>query len=401
MKKILTMYQLLILLVISAMSVGISAQQTINGSITHDNGQRSYTLYVPASYSGNTPVPLVLNFHGYTSSATVQMNTGDFRAIADTAGFIIVHPQGSLFNGNTHWNVGGWTVGSTADDVGFTSALLDSLSAEYLIDPDRVYSTGFSNGGYFSFKLACQLGDRIAAIASVAGSMTPEIYNACSPTHSTPVLQMHGTNDNVVPYNGANWTRSIDDAMQYWVDYNNCETTPVTTALEDINTSDGSTVEHIVYHGGDNGATAEHYKITGGRHTWPGNAQGGFGTNMDINASVEIWRFFSRYDINGLMNPTGIREIAEQSPNNFRLSQNFPNPFNPSTIISFTIPEAAYVVLTVYNTLGESVAILAEENLSAGAYQYDWQAENLPGGVYFYRLQAGNFQSVKKAVLLK
>lgn len=83
------------------------SQETINGTITHNGVQRSYILYLPAGYDGMTPMPLVLNFHGYGSNASEQMWYGDFRSIADTAGFLIVHPLGSLFNGITHWNVGG------------------------------------------------------------------------------------------------------------------------------------------------------------------------------------------------------------------------------------------------------------------------------------------------------
>ena len=141
------------------------SQQTINGSIIHDNLQRDYILYVPALYNATNPTPLVFNFHGYTSNAFDQMWYGDFRSIADTAGFIIAHPMGSLDNsGITHWNVG-WG-GSTVDDIGFTAALIDSLSANYNINQDRIYSTGMSNGGYFSYHLACNLSTKIAALES-------------------------------------------------------------------------------------------------------------------------------------------------------------------------------------------------------------------------------------------
>ncbi|MCF8247979.1 MAG: hypothetical protein K9J37_22640 [Saprospiraceae bacterium] len=165
------------------LSLSIKAQQTINGSIMHDGIQRNYVLFIPAIYAGDSPVPLVLNFHGYTSSAEQQMFYGNFRPIADTANFIIVHPQGTLFNSNTHFNVGGWTIRSTVDDVGFTAALIDSHAATYNINLNRVYSTGMSNGGFMSFLLACQLSDKIAAIASVTGSMTPEAFNSCNPQH--------------------------------------------------------------------------------------------------------------------------------------------------------------------------------------------------------------------------
>lgn len=294
-----------ILLNLLAFHYFVFSQQTISESISHDGMQREYIIYIPANYTGNTAFPLVLNFHGYGSNASQQMWYGDFRPIADTAEFLIVHPQGTLFNGITHWNVGGWTIGSTTDDVGFVEALLDSLSADYNIDSTRIYATGMSNGGFMSFLLASQLSERIAAVGSVAGSMTPETYNNSNPQHPTPIMQIHATTDNVVPYYGAIWTLAIEEVLQYWVEYNNCSTPPTITALPDIDPNDGSTVEHIVYGDGDNYVNVEHYKVTGGGHTWPGSDFGGEGTNYDMDASAEIWNFFSRYDINGLMGVTG------------------------------------------------------------------------------------------------
>ncbi len=149
-----------------------------------------------------------------------------------------------------------------------------------------------------SFLLACQLSNRITAVASVTGSMTPETYNACAPQHPTPVLQIHGTDDNVVPYNGAVWTRSIEDVLDYWVDFNSCDGSMKTVSdLANTSTADGSTVDYITYPCTAENAAVEHYQVAGGFHTWPGAE--GPGTNQDINASVEIWRFFSQYALTG------------------------------------------------------------------------------------------------------
>ena len=128
---------LLILFIIPFFSF---SQQTIYGNITHDNILRSYILYIPDIYSSNKAAPLIFNFHGYTSNAYDQMLYGDFREIADTAGFLVVHPQGTLdFGGSTHFNVG-WG-GSFVDDIGFTNLLLDTISNKYNINLNRVYST--------------------------------------------------------------------------------------------------------------------------------------------------------------------------------------------------------------------------------------------------------------------
>ncbi|GAB5517917.1 MAG: PHB depolymerase family esterase [Rhodothermales bacterium] len=273
---------------------------TISATLEHDGQARDYILYVPASYTGEAEVPLVLNFHGYTSSAEDQMEYGDFRPIADTAGFIVVHPQGTLLDGKTHWNVGGWTLASTVDDVAFTSALIDAIAAEYAIDLDRVYSTGMSNGGYMSFLLACQLSDQIAAVASVTGSMTPQTMADCTPGHPTPVLQIHGTQDSVVPYGGnPAWTHAVSEVVDYWTGHNGAASTAASTDLPDTRTDDGSTVTHHVHAAEGTYAPVEHMEITGGDHTWPGNAFGGDGTNYDINASALVWDFFARYDRDG------------------------------------------------------------------------------------------------------
>ena len=375
-------------IIISALAIHFSlyAQQTITESITHDGMQREYILYVPETYTGNSAASIVLNFHGYGSSATQQMWYGDFRPIADTADFLIVHPQGTLFNGISHWNVGGWTVGSTVDDVGFVEALIDSLSVDYNIDSTRIYATGMSNGGFMSFLLASQLSEKIAAIGSVAGSMTPETYNNSNPAHPTPILQFHGTADGVVPYNGAIWTLSVEDALQYWVDYNHCNTLPSITPLPDIDPNDGSTVEHIVYSGGDNEVNVEHFKVLGGEHTWPGSDFGGAGTNYDIDASVEIWTFFSRYDINGLMGVTGTETINN---NDFKLSV-YPNPTTSFIIIDHIFQSSKeYEVRTVKGNMVLS-GVVSSKN-----YRID--LSGLPAGFYILKVDNQNVKIWKTA----
>lgn len=359
-------------------------QQTISATITHDSLQRSYILYVPANYSAETTMPLVFNFHGYTSNATDQMWYGDFRPIADTAGFLIVHPQGTLLDGKTHWNVGGWTTASTVDDVGFTLALLDSLSDQYNIDPDRVYSTGMSNGGYMSFLLACQASDRFAAIASVTGSMTPETYSACNPQHPTPVLQIHGTADGTVPYTGAIWTRSIDDVVAYWNNFNQCDSEALLTSYPDQQPNDGSTAEEFLYGNGENGVSTIHVKIDGGGHTWPGTAFASGSTNQDFSASERVWNFFAQYDINGLMNTTGsVREQAPQIPVSI-----FPNPSEGIFQIHYDSPHKTPI--SVLTLAGQSVyeGIIQNGSLEIDLFEF-------PDAMYLFRVGNQMFRMYK------
>jgi len=272
----------------------------VRASLEHGGQAREYILYVPASYTGDDEMPLVLNFHGYTSNAADQMAYGDFRPIADTAGFIVVHPQGTLLEGNTHWNVGGWTLASTTDDVAFTSALIDVIADAYAINRDRVYATGMSNGGYMSFLLACQLSDQIAAVASVTGSMTPQTLAGCAPQHPMPVMQIHGTQDSVVPYTGnAVWTLAVTDVVDYWATHNEAAPSAAITRMPDTQPDDGSTVTRHVHAANGTYAPVEHLEVVGGDHTWPGTVFGRTGTNQDVNASALVWRFFAKYDIRG------------------------------------------------------------------------------------------------------
>ena len=291
------------------------AQQTINASINHGGLERDYTLYIPASYSAGTEVPLLFNFHVYTSNATIQMFYGDFRAIADTEGFIIVHPEGTVDNnGKSHWNVG-WG-GSTVDDIGFTEALMNELIGTYSIDNNRIYSTGMSNGGFMSYQLACELSDRIAAIASVTGTMNMGWFTSCNPNRPIPVMEIHGTADSTVSYAASWYTESITDVMDFWVNFNNCNSSSIVTAVPNTSTTDGCAAEHQLWENGDNGATVEHYKIIEGEHSWPGALFLNGVTNQDIDASEKIWEFFSKYDINGLISPTSISNITnDKLPN--------------------------------------------------------------------------------------
>lgn len=270
------------------------AQETLKESIVHDDLVRDYIVHIPSSYDNKVPIPLVLCFHGYGGTASGISYT-NFNDVSDTANFIVVYPQGTLLKRKSHWNVGGWTLDSKIDDVGFISSLLDSLSERYNINQSRIYSTGMSNGGYMSFLLACQLSDRIAAIASVTGSMTPQTYNLCNPQRPIPVLQIHGTNDQKVPYKGnRKWSLSINKVLEYWINHNNCDITPVEMPFPDINNSNESNVHRLSWLNGDNSVITDHIIVNGGGHDW-------FGVwgNMDINSTAEIWKFFSQYDING------------------------------------------------------------------------------------------------------
>ena len=264
---------------------------TLNGRIVYDNVIRQFYIYLGSTYQSTSPV--LFSLHGYTSRALWNMNYTGFQSIADEFGFIVVFPQGTLLpaTGQTHWNVGGWTTRSITDDVGFLNEVIDFLDDEYSINLKKIYSTGMSNGGYMSYKLACDLSSRIAAVVSVTGSMTVETVEGCNPSHPTSIAQIHGLEDSVVSYYGNAFSKPIEEVMDYWVDHNNCSSEPNTS---DIGGSNGGGI-HDVYSGCDNQTSVELFLMTNMGHDWPNI------NDHDLQASTTIWDFLSKYDIDGLI----------------------------------------------------------------------------------------------------
>ncbi|WP_282087271.1 T9SS type A sorting domain-containing protein [Aquimarina algiphila] len=269
-------------------TVSAFAQQVINATLQHDGKTRQYRLYVPQSYDATKPVPLILNYHGFTNNINTQYNQSDFRQLAEDNQFIFVTPQGlgGFFSG---WAINN-NFGGNEDDLGFSDALINKIQSDFNINEKRIYATGFSNGGFFSYRLACELSPRIAAVASVAGSMTRRWIdnNQCQPQHPTAVLQITGTNDGTISINGNGSNKPIQDVMEYWSSVNNGDATP-----EVIQLGGGST--RSIWDNGDNGTTAEFIKVQGKGHSWNGG---------NVNTSQEIWKFFSRFDIDGEIDPT-------------------------------------------------------------------------------------------------
>jgi polyhydroxybutyrate depolymerase len=267
------------------------AQTTVNDTLQHDGLIRKYTLRLPAGVSANDPRPLVFNFHGYGSNAVQQQLYSAMNIIADAERFVVCYPDGIA----NAWNVG-WSFGSTADDIGFVRKMIDKLVSKYGLDPERVYSCGMSNGGFFSYRLACEMPDKIAAIASVTGSIVPEYKNQCNPDRPTPILEIHGTEDRTVEYNGSQLAMSIPDVLNLWKEKNGCITNPIRS--DQPNTAnDGMNTEIYTYKPCNGGTEILHYKVIGGGHTWPGAPFNIGPTTTDFSASKVIWDFFKRFTL--------------------------------------------------------------------------------------------------------
>ena len=285
----------------------VFSEECINAGInierctfTHGSIERYYLIYTPLNIDQKTNIPLLFSLHGYGGSAIRNIEYTNFRSIADSNDFIVIFPQGApytsqLVSSSSHWNSGGWTTGSNVDDVDFIDTIIDQSLNKHNIDSNRIYSTGMSNGGFMSYHLACNLSSKIAAIASVTGSMTFETYDDCNPSHPTSVLQIHGAQDTTVPFEG-NTTlgmKSIPDSMEYWALYNSCNSDP-TIAITDF-FEEGYSVQYDYYENCLNNVSVELVLHSSMRHTWPTS------DSLSYSASQNIWDFLSKYDVNGLI----------------------------------------------------------------------------------------------------
>lgn len=283
-----------------------------NGTLTHDGNTREYARYVPASYTGDTKMPLVVYLHGAPENKEAAQATTDFIAVADAEDFIVVFAEAGFSSGNGFIWADGRGSGADAafDDVSFVNALVDVLVSEVEINTAKIYVCGFSNGGSAVQRIAIESNAKFAAMATVSSGLHVK-YETENPGRAIPMLFIHGTTDQLAPYAGgispfvANlFTESllgVDQSVSFWVTNNACNATPSENTLPDTDANDASTVTTLTYTGGSNGAEVKLYRITGGGHTWPGVAGRPampFGTtNNDIKAGQEIWDFFNQFEL--------------------------------------------------------------------------------------------------------
>jgi len=276
-------------------------------------------LYIP----GDSPLaaeaggryPLVLDWHGLGSDGFQQALLTNYEAVAEAEGFMVAHPSGG---GSTADAGGGLQAGweltqfdiPGRDDLAMAEKLIDHLVADYCADPNRVYSTGMSNGGFFTSRLVCDLADRIAAAVAVAGVSHPD---SCMPLRPVPLMAFHGTADAIVPFDGG--TSQLegsgappelveffdqvmpDELAQFAADFG-CDPEPEATAVSDEVTA-------YDYRGCSDDVPVRFVEIEGGGHTWPGAFLGAFmtealgPTTTDVSATADGWRFMSRFSLDG------------------------------------------------------------------------------------------------------
>lgn len=323
-------------------------------SFTFDGIERTYRVHLPGNYDENQDYPLVINMHGLGSNSFEQEFYSEFDQVADTAGIVIAYPDGV----NNQWNI---FQDTGVDDVGFISALIDTMNANYSLDLKRVYACGMSMGGFMSHRLGCQLNDRIAAIGSVAGLI---VYFNCNFTRKVPVLQIHGTADDVVPYDGVAYT------IQYWTMNDYCPDS-IVTELPDIDTTDQSTVTLTTYAPCYEGTEVLLYTINGGGHTWPGATYIIGVTNQDIKASAEIWKFFKKFSL-----PTGVG-IGENGIAKARLKI-YPQPANSVVNIEVPLIEESSWRINLFDLSGR----LVKPEVAVYGNSFSFSVNGLKQGFY-------------------
>lgn len=346
---------------------------------------RSFIVHLPPQYSAGSTLPVVFNLHGYGSDAAQEIFYTRMDLTANANAFICVFPDGL----SNSWNSGFSGTGpynSGVNDVGFISKIIDTVYQLYGCDLTRVYACGMSNGGYQSYRLACELENRIAAIASVTGTITDSTAFYCTLARRVPVLEIHGTADPLVPYNGDPGSYSIENLISFWINKNQCFLESDTTNLPDIDNTDSSTVQRIRYTNCSQNARIWLDKVIGGGHAWPGaSIPFIYGpTNKDLNASQEIWNFFKQYTLNGAVDVN--EPSAEQS-----VWTVYPNPFSSTIAIS-----AMGTAATQAELLDATGRLIQLNTITAGQTQF--ATGNLASGIYFVRLSSADFTSVKRLV---
>lgn len=267
------------------------------GKLVHKDEKRKYIVYTPASYEkdGAHAYPVVFNFHGGGMSMAEQMLYSQMNRTADRHRFIVVYPQGI----KQDWNVGfDMSYLEGTDDVGFVAALLAKLKGEYRIDSRRVYATGLSRGGFFALRLAAELPEQFAAVASVGAPMPKPVIDHHAKDGKVGVMLIHGTADQVVAYGGKpSGYLSAEDSHRYWVGRNGIAA-PARTRLLDADAGDGTQVSLLEQ--GEGGVGVALVTVKDGGHTWPGADAFNIGlpigkTTRDVDANELMWQFFSRH----------------------------------------------------------------------------------------------------------
>lgn len=263
-------------------------------SFEHDGAARRFLVIRPEPANANAAAFIML--HGTGGTPEAQANLTAIGATAVASGFWAVLPEAA----DGGWNDDpGYSNGT--DDVGFNAKVIDILTGYLQLDAHRLFISGLSDGGFMAERLSCELSDRIAATAIVAGTVSNNLARVCSPASPRPILFINGTADPIVPYDGGRLgVASAPTAYALWQTLHNCTASASTSTAMPDSAADGTTTMLARNSGCGSGGEVRQYTVTNGGHTWPGGNQylpeSMIGkTSRDFSANSEIWTFFAAH----------------------------------------------------------------------------------------------------------
>lgn len=259
--------------------------------------ERTAVLYVPPAAAGQR-LPVLVGLHG-AGGKFFQSYSG-FSVLAAAEGFIAVYPNPiEKYDDHTSWNISGGP-GEGPEDVQFISDLLDYLESHLCVDTSRVYAAGVSNGGGMAARLACELSDRFAAFASIAGGY--KSLPSCHPANPVSVVEVHGTADTVVPYNGSppNGAGAVRPWLWAWHERDGCQGAPAISRI-------APRVKRYEWNDCAEGTAVEHIEIFGGGHQLPGGVPRDAGQTSTVSATWLVWEFLSRHSLAAPYSATAAR----------------------------------------------------------------------------------------------
>jgi len=271
-------------------------------TITVDGRARTYILNLPPDYYDDSQFSLVIAMHGGGGNALQFESTSKLTEKANASGFIVVYPNGVKSNGLLQaqtWNAGkccDYARDQNINDVNFISTLIDELVSGYKINPKKVYATGHSNGGMMSYRLACEIPNKITAIAPNGCTMV--VKQPCNPSRAVPVLHMHSVLDARVPYQGGVgitdvYYPPVDSVLNAWSITNSC-------AVQAQVLQNNDKYKHTEWSSCTDEIKIENYLTQDGGHAWPGGlpgSQNGDTPSKVISANDLLWAFFQRYEL--------------------------------------------------------------------------------------------------------
>lgn len=237
---------------------------------------RPFDVFVPASYRSSVPTPLVMLLHGLGVSGAQMEAIFELQPVAEERGFLYVHPDGTKNpGGEPFWNATDACCNAydqPVDDSAYLEAIIEQVQATYNVDPKRVYLFGVSNGGFMSYRMACDHADKIAAIVSLAGATFFDATR-CKPSQPVSVLEIHGTADGIIPFDGGQLIDghpfpSAATTVADWAVYNGCGPSRAPTGLRlDLGAAlPGDETDVSRFDGCPAGGAVELWTVAGGTH---------------------------------------------------------------------------------------------------------------------------------------